>query len=369
MFTSPLSILLARQSDPLITQYDPKVSPVSPGRVGKTALIASLWAGVGVSFVFLILRTWIRIKVFRRLQADDPFVVLAFLLSVANAAIWTYIADDLYFNLALSNGLIPVQSIPANFLDRITRLIRGNLAAYLLGYFGLWSVKISFIVFFRRFGEKLRAQRIAWYVVLGFCLASLAVCIGTVDYRCLTSSGMKIIETCQEPRTVNFEFITLRLTTALDVLTDFSIILLSTNVLWRIRLQMLTKLALGGIFSLTLFVIAVAIIRVVIAPRNGVLDLSWLVCWQGVEISVALIVVCLASFRILYTSMQNTSRAMLVQPHSDDSRQNKNSGSSSERDWTELSKTPSDSASYTYSSSNSRLSGQETGHFSQGRTV
>jgi hypothetical protein len=112
-----------------------------------------------------------------------------------------------------------------------------------------------------------------------------------------------LLETCQDPRTVNFEFVTLRLTTAIDVLTDFSsacelqdfgccvlirvlVILLSTNVLWRIRLRILTKLALGGIFSLTLFVIAIAIIRVVMAPRNGVLDLSWLVCWQGVEISM-----------------------------------------------------------------------------------
>jgi hypothetical protein len=129
--------------------------------------------------------------VFHRLQPDDPFVIVAWLLSIANAAIWTAISDDLYFNLALANGLLV--EIPPNFLERITHLIRGNLAAYLLAYSGLWGVKISFIVFFRKFGEKLRAQRIAWYVVLGFCLASFAVCIGTVDYRCLTSSGMKII--------------------------------------------------------------------------------------------------------------------------------------------------------------------------------
>jgi hypothetical protein len=50
--------------------------------------------------------------------------------------------------------------------------------------------------------------------------------------------------------------------------------LLSTNVLWRIRLRTLPKLALGGIISLTLFVIGVVIIRVVIAPRNGVLRLE-----------------------------------------------------------------------------------------------
>lgn len=103
---------------------------------------------------------------------------------------------------------------------------------------------------------------------------------------------------------MKFEFVTLKLTTALDVATDFSsmlhprcqkhcpdsetVILLSTNVLWRVRLRLLTKLALGGVFSLTLFVIVIAIIRIAVAPSNGVLDLSWLVCWQGIEISVGM---------------------------------------------------------------------------------
>jgi hypothetical protein len=108
---------------------------------------------------------------------------------------------------------------------------------YLLAYASLWSIKISFVIFFRKFGEKLRNQRIAWYAVLVFCIASFAVCIGTVDYRCLTSSGMDmigtfkafsvglcndILEICMEPRTTAFEFVTLSLTTALDILTDAS---------------------------------------------------------------------------------------------------------------------------------------------------
>jgi hypothetical protein len=54
-------------------------------------------------------------------------------------------------------------------------------------------VNISFVVSFRKFGEKLCNQHVAWYAVLAFCLASFAVCIGTVDYPCLTSSGMKVV--------------------------------------------------------------------------------------------------------------------------------------------------------------------------------
>ncbi|KAF2691969.1 hypothetical protein K458DRAFT_325744 [Lentithecium fluviatile CBS 122367] len=317
-------------------QATPTASPVSLARVSETALRASLWAGVAISLIFLIARIWIRLKVFRRLQPDDPFVLTAWLLALAHAVIWTAVSKELYFNLDLATGRIT--NLPPDFLQRIERLLRGNLAAYLIGYTSLWSIKISFIVFFRKFGEKLRFHRIAWYVVLGFCVASFAVCIGTVDYRCLTSKGVKMISICMEPRTTSFEFVTLRLTTALDVLTDFSIIFLSTNVLWRVQLRLWTKLALGGIFSLTIFVVIVAIVRVVGAPTNGKLDLSWLVCWHGIELSVALIIVSLASFRILYTSKQQSSRSGpigLNQGGSDVSKtaRSKTSGTG----WTELS--------------------------------
>lgn len=269
-----------------------------------------MWSGVGISTLFLFARLWIRLRVSRKLQPDDPLVIFACILPIANAAIWTAVRKDLYFNLALATGQIT--TMPADLFERLERLLRGNLAAYILSYVSLWSIKISFVVFFRRSGDKLRNQRIAWYAKPGFCLASFAVCIGMVDYRCLTASGMNILQVCMESRTTSFEFVTLRLTTALDVVTGFAIILLLTNVLWRIHLPVWTKVALAGIFSLTVFVITIAIVRVVIAPLNGKLDLSWLVCMNAVEVAVALTVVSCALFRILYTSSQHSNSAKLA---------------------------------------------------------
>ena len=130
-------------------------------------------------------------KVFRHLQPDDAFVFIAWLLSVANSAIWTATSKELYFTLDLATGRLT--KMPPDFLQRLERLLSCYLASYILGYASLWSIKISFIVFFRKLGEKLQSQRIAWYAVLGFCIASFAVCFGTVDYRCLTSKGMNII--------------------------------------------------------------------------------------------------------------------------------------------------------------------------------
>jgi hypothetical protein len=124
----------ARQHDPVVSHYDPVISPVSTGRVTKPALLvssdaltrplciappdvhqASLWTGVATSSVFLTVQMWIRLKVFRRLQPSDPFVIVAWLLSICTAAIQTAISADLSLNLALANSLLV--EIPPHFLE------------------------------------------------------------------------------------------------------------------------------------------------------------------------------------------------------------------------------------------------------------
>ena len=89
------------------------------------------------------------------------------------------------------------------------------------------------------------------------------------------------------------------------------------------------KLALAGIFSLTLFIICVSIARVVIATSGPQIDVTWVLLWGGIEASVgkscffnscarsegflvidsltAIIVACLASFRTLYTRSERSS--------------------------------------------------------------
>jgi hypothetical protein len=71
-----------------------------------------MWSGVGISTLFLFARLWIRLRVFRKLQPDDPLEIFACILSIANAAIWTAVRKDLYFNLALATGQI--KTMPAD---------------------------------------------------------------------------------------------------------------------------------------------------------------------------------------------------------------------------------------------------------------
>ena len=84
------------------------------------------------------------------------------------------------------------------------------------------------------------------------------------------------------------------------------------------------KLALVGIFSLSLIVTVFSIIRFVLnAPSRGVAGPSWLQAWSTVEQSVSVTVACLASFRVLaiHKRRKSTSR----------DRMKSSSGSSSQK--------------------------------------
>ncbi|OCK82942.1 hypothetical protein K432DRAFT_274115, partial [Lepidopterella palustris CBS 459.81] len=258
-----------------------------------------LWAGVIISSFFLIARIWIRIRILHRFQADDIFVISSWLLALANAAIWQAIWPQLYLTIDIGSGRLT--QYPANLIQQMETFLRGNYSAYVLSYTSLWSVKMSFLFFFRGLGEKIRSQRILWWCVLAFIVASYAVCIGTLDYICLFASGTDIIKKCSGHRAIWYEYITLRLATSLDVVTDFMIIVLSANIVMRVHIDLRKKLALLGICSLTAFIITITIVRVVVATDGKILDLSWLILFQGAELSVAIIVACLATFRTLYT--------------------------------------------------------------------
>lgn len=99
---------------------------------------------------------------------------------------------------------------------------------------------------------------------------------------------------------------------AADILTDILILSIPFSLLWKVRIPLKKKLILLSIFSLTVVVIVVAIIRVVLisdrqsnGPKYAHID--WLYLWSNVEISISLIVACLASFRQLFTSTKATS--------------------------------------------------------------
>ena len=65
------------------------------------------------------------------------------------------------------------------------------------------------------------------------------------------------------------------------------VILVPVNLLWKVRLSLRKKLTLGSIFSITVVIMVIAVIRVVVVSNySSEPDMSWLYMWSSVEQAV-----------------------------------------------------------------------------------
>lgn len=105
---------------------------------------------------------------------------------LANTIIWQVEKKDLYNSIAFLSG--ELRQPLDEFVQETQRYLRTTAVVVVLYYSSLWSIKFSFLMFFRPLGDRVERQRILWWFVFTITLASYFGCIGTVEYKCLTSS-------------------------------------------------------------------------------------------------------------------------------------------------------------------------------------
>ena len=140
-----------------------------------------------MSFCFLLFRFYVRLKIFRRLHIEDPFVLAAWLMNLANAVVWQKNANQLYTLIAVESGVVTMP--PPELIPHIYVGLHSLFASSLLYYTALWSVKLSFLMFFRNLDNSIRRQRMLWYCVLAFTLATYITCLGMINYKCVVEAG------------------------------------------------------------------------------------------------------------------------------------------------------------------------------------
>ena len=134
-----------------------------------------------------------RIRGFNRLWWDDALVVLAWLLLLGNAVLWQFAKTGLYAVQAVSSG----RQLPgADFVSQVEQYLRLSAGYFVLFYTSLWSVKVSFLIFFRRLGQNVNHQRVIWWSVSGVVVAGYAVAIGTIRWKCSLPPLQTILGTC-----------------------------------------------------------------------------------------------------------------------------------------------------------------------------
>lgn len=84
--------------------------------------------------------------------------------------------------------------------------------------------------------------------------------------------------------------------------------MIPVSLLWTVQIPVKKKLTLGGIFSLTVFVMMASISRCIVVTSTKPTDHSWYYPGSAIEMAIAIIVACLASSRALFSSQTISQR-------------------------------------------------------------
>lgn len=145
-----------------------------------------------MSLCFVAFRIFVKIKSFRKLFSDDYLVIAAWLMLFIFAVLWQVMVPALYEQYAVEAG----QKMPdLDFISKDTHFLRSLVPITMLFYSCLWTVKLSFLLFFRRLGGRVRGQKIWWWCILVVTALTWVACIVTVHFRCLVDSFASI--TCE----------------------------------------------------------------------------------------------------------------------------------------------------------------------------
>ncbi|KAL6721081.1 hypothetical protein ACLMJK_000181 [Lecanora helva] len=187
----------------------------------------------------------------------------------------------------------------ASFMSDASEFLKLQYALTMLYWSTLWAVKACFLAFFHRLVKGLKYCRWAWWATVVITALSYAGCVITYPVSC-----------------TSFVIVSLRYSTAVDLITDAMIIALPLYLALRVQLPWTQKLALAAIFSLGVVIMLFAIIRIVVTNQhNSHPETSWLNLWSQIEASVAVIISCLAPFKSLFTQRKLKSYEYQNSPH------------------------------------------------------
>ena len=260
---------------------------------------------------------------------DDALVILAYIMLLASAGLWQMSLEYIYTLSSVGAG--EGQPPRPKLCTATQQRVRGMLATGLLYCISVWSIKLAFLLFFRRVGRDVRGQAVLWWSVLGFNVVSFVAWLGIAawqitilttatargelsdsNHRAETSHQcLQYTDKCYNPSEINSGYAPLKVQTALDVISDAAskphspypaLGILTTNqsillaqvivipfcLLWKVQIPLRRKLALSGIFSLSIFIMVASVSRVVIVTLNGGLYQSWIIPGSAIEMATGI---------------------------------------------------------------------------------
>ncbi|KAK4224085.1 hypothetical protein QBC38DRAFT_486242 [Podospora fimiseda] len=299
----------------------PKLNPDLPFYHAPSTIVslkgyqAIVWTGFSLCLLIYTSRIHIRLLTSGRPLLEDYLMFIALIIQLIGAIFCQLYMHFAYTAEAINNSWRPIGSPSES--SAIVAGIRKIAVGQVLYIFGIYFVKANFLFFFHRLGDKIRLYKIMWWIVAVFTLCTGVVWVGTVPYRCVFASKEYMATgKCNLHDGVQMRRAPILASSILDALSDTAIMVLPIVIVWNVRLTRRQRMALTALFAMSLFTIAVIIVRASVffkdRPRRRPtpINLSWTWFWTVMEFYVSFMIACLMSFRNLFVHRGNTQSVM-----------------------------------------------------------
>ncbi|KAL8984580.1 MAG: hypothetical protein Q9205_001497 [Flavoplaca limonia] len=262
---------------------------------------------IGIGFMLAVAvslafgRIYVRAKLNHKFYVDDGFFSLAVITLIAGT-IMTYL--DIPYIYLQQNVQAGSQAPPADFIQQLLTSVKIQNAAVVLLSTTVFAIKLAFLAFFRGLIRRLKKLEIWWWCVLVIVILS-SIFLICANFITCPYYDKRILVKCVSPSALQRQNATLRAVSILDILSDlFSPILVISipiALLWRVRVDLRRKLALGTMLCLSVFTIITVIVK--ISGGNtiaGQIDSSWVIFWLHMEAAVAVMVASIMVYRALF---------------------------------------------------------------------
>ena len=140
-----------------------------------------LGAFLGVATIIAVARLVIRVHVFRRLFIDDYFFLLSVAALISSSGLFFALTGPLYLAEQVEAG---IAAPSLSFLEGFAHIANIAYAAEVLAWVTIYTVKFSFLFYFRSLIKRIPKIRTLWWTVFIFCIPTAAIAISAPFIEC-----------------------------------------------------------------------------------------------------------------------------------------------------------------------------------------
>lgn len=282
-----------------------------PGRpLPRHTLLAIIWTCFSAAFLFMTLRTVIRLRPTsptRRFTLEDAWLLLSLAALLAFCILETIQLPSLYFISTVIDG---APTLSPDLVTQTERYLLFQFPIVILFWTVLWCVKAGFLALYFKLFKQLKAYRRVWYVLATFTFLAYIGCVLTLGLSCGDVENFFKFAGCATETDIIKSNLSVYYSTAIDVFTDLCsestlttkapshghylthmapspVMAMPLRLIYGAKITPKQKIGLACVFGLGFVMIAFAVIRAnQILQQKYFVNLTLLIVWSTLAASI-----------------------------------------------------------------------------------